>query len=347
MPSLVLLFGAFPIEAPRTHCIRAAFEGKGNQCVLCHTEAPGFFRKCLDLVRTYRLLKQDAHTVVVLFPGHHLMPLAWLLTCFPRRRLVFDAFISVHDTLVSDRRLVARWSPKALFLWIVDFVSCHLADEVILDTEAHRQFFVRAFHLKPERVRVIYLTARHDLFRPCPRTIKFRLPSPPQKGEKMDEGGKREIMETMDVFFFGSFIPLQGISVILHAAKMLASRTDIYFSLLGSGQTYGAMRKLAEELELPNVTFEPWMDLEKLPERICRADICLGIFGTSAKAARVIPHKVYEAVACGKPVITMRSPAILEKFQDGREVILCEAGNPEDLAKKILELTEKLFHLRP
>ena len=43
------------------------------------------------------------------------------------------------------------------------------------------------------------------------------------------------------------------------------------------------------------------MPLEDLHGEICAAGICLGIFGTSAKADRVVPFKVFECLAMGRP----------------------------------------------
>ena len=45
-----------------------------------------------------------------------------------------------------------------------------------------------------------------------------------------------------------------------------------------------------------------WVDYADLVSWISRADLCLGIFGTSEKAASVIPNKVYQVVAAGRPV---------------------------------------------
>jgi glycosyltransferase involved in cell wall biosynthesis len=96
------------------------------------------------------------------------------------------------------------------------------------------------------------------------------------------------------------------------------------------------MFKLAQDLFLKNVTFKDFVPLEELPNHINNADLCLGIFGTSDKAQRVIPHKILDYRACGKKVITERNPAILERFANDPDVILCEAGNAEDLAQKII-----------
>jgi glycosyltransferase involved in cell wall biosynthesis len=64
----------------------------------------------------------------------------------------------------------------------------------------------------------------------------------------------------------------------------------------------------------------------------------LGIFGRTEKAGRVVPHKVFQAMALGKPVITARTPAAEEFFSDGENVIFCPRGDPEGLAAAILRL---------
>ncbi len=47
------------------------------------------------------------------------------------------------------------------------------------------------------------------------------------------------------------------------------------------------------------VHWDDWIDYPQLHQRIAAADICLGIFGGSAKAASVIPNKVFQIVAMG------------------------------------------------
>jgi len=75
-----------------------------------------------------------------------------------------------------------------------------------------------------------------------------------------------------------------------------------------------------------------------VPKYIKKADICLGIFGDTQKTQRVIPNKVYEAIAMKKPVITADTPAVRELFTDRKNILFCKTADPEDLAEKILEL---------
>ncbi|OGJ57126.1 hypothetical protein A2635_01300 [Candidatus Peribacteria bacterium RIFCSPHIGHO2_01_FULL_51_9] len=307
----ILAFGYHDQTAPRYSNLCKECRAHGYEIVDCHTEAKGLWGKYRDLWKKRR----RGADILVMFPGQYLMPLGWLLTRLPRRKLVFDAFISLYDTLVDDRQKVSRWNPYAWFLFFVDWTACHLADEVLIDTEEHKKYFVKTFHLKPNKVRVVYLGTRDDLFYPNPsRCLE----------------GRHEIL------FYGTYLPLQGIEYIIDAAKILQDKNfPAHFTLIGSGQTYPALRERAETYRLKNITFEPRIPYEELPHRIRAADLCLGIFGTTAKARRVIPHKVYDAVGCGIPIITADTPAIREKFADGKEVILCKGGDAKDLAEKI------------
>ena len=253
------------------------------------------------------------------FPGHHIVWLAWLLTRFPRKHLVFDAFVSAHDTLVSDRKKIHPWNPAAWMVWLLDFIDCHLADEILIDTKTHKDFFSRTFRVHPANITVVYLEAPEE-FRPDPH-------------------GKHIARHTCEVLFYGSYIPLQGIDVILKAAAtMQHQKENVRFTLVGGGQTYAQMRMLAGEWKLTNVIFKPFVPLADIPQLIYDADICLGIFGTSDKAKRVIPHKVVECMACGATVITADTPAIREKYRDGENIHLVPPGDPHALAGKIVEI---------
>ena len=61
------------------------------------------------------------------------------------------------------------------------------------------------------------------------------------------------------------------------------------------------------------------------------ADLCLGVFGATPKAARVVPHKVYTALAAGRPVLTADTPAVRELLRPGEEVWTMPPGDPDAL----------------
>lgn len=319
------MFGFHDLQSPRHYTVRKYYESKGKTIVECHTSQKGFFPKCRDLVRQFRTKGKDCRTVVVTFPGHHLVWLAWALTRFPRKTLVFDAFVSAYDTLVSDRKKIHPWNPLAWCIWLMDYIDCHLADEILIDTKAHKEYFRRMFRLHPADITVTYLEAPEE----------FRL----------DPHHRRASGNTFEVLFYGSYIPLQGIDVILKAAATLQDQhKSIHFTLVGGGQTYAAMRLLATEWKLDNVTFKPFVPLQELPGIIHDANVALGIFGIGNKTQRVIPHKVIECMACGVPVITADTPAIHERYKDGEGMYLVPAGDAHALAGKIVELLTQNPH---
>ncbi len=116
------------------------------------------------------------------------------------------------------------------------------------------------------------------------------------------------------VLFVGKLIPLHGLPTILDAARLLP---QMPFRVVGSGQEEALLRDRP-----PNVEQVPWVDYEDLPAEYGRAGCALGIFGTSPKAGRVIPNKVFQALACGTPVITAATPATRELLSDGHDALL-------------------------
>jgi glycosyltransferase involved in cell wall biosynthesis len=122
----------------------------------------------------------------------------------------------------------------------------------------------------------------------------------------------------MKVLFYGQFIPLHGISTIVGAARILKN-APIEWTLIGRGQEAAKIRAMLESDPLPKVRWVEWVEYDKLRDWIAEADLCLGIFGASEKAASVIPNKVFQIVAAGRPLVTRDSPAI-------RELLLPKAG---------------------
>ena len=72
----------------------------------------------------------------------------------------------------------------------------------------------------------------------------------------------------------------------------------------------------------------------ELPARIGAADLCLGVFGIGDKTNRVIPNKVYQSLACDRPVITMAAQAYPE-LRSQNEVLWAAAGDPASIAKAL------------
>ena len=155
---------------------------------------------------------------------------------------------------------------------------------------------------------------------------------------KLDQNDDRSTL----VLHFGQMLPLHGLGTIL-AAAALAKDHDILWTLIGDGQDANLVHQALLTGDLPKVKWIGWLPRTELVRRIQESDICLGIFGESEKAARVIPNKVQEAIALGKPIVTLDSPGIRELMSpDMPGIKLIPAGDPRALYEGVLELREQL-----
>ncbi len=275
------------------------------------------------------LFKVDNYDIMVVgYIGHLDMPLAWLLTRLPRRPLVFSPLISLYDTLVDDRRAFSDGTLMSRLLRWLDRWTCAKADLVLLDTHAHIDYFSDTFNLPRDHFKRVFVSAPEPGAIPAPTG-----PKPPDD-------------RLFQVVFIGKFTPLHGLPYMVEAARRLRDEPDIVFHFIGSGQLSDEMRETVRRLALENVRLTEWIPYETIPQYLQGAGVCLGIFGTTDKASRVIPGKVFIALSVGKAVVTADSPAIRELLTDGDSVVLCERGNPAALAGAIRGLYEDRELLR-
>ncbi len=248
--------------------------------------------------RLLRRPKEQFDVLVVGYPGHFDLPAARLAA--RGRPIVFNPLVSLSDTFVADRRRFSPGSPAARLLRWLDRRAFRAADLVVADTQANADFMAELSGRPRGGFAVCLVGAEEALFRP---------PWSPA-GEFL---------------FVGKLIPLHGLETILAAAQLAP---ELEITVAGTGQFEHLLRERP-----PNVDWIPWIDYERLGGAYRSALCALGIFGTSDKAARVIPNKVFQALACGAPVLTADTPAARELLVDGESALLVPAGDPQALAE--------------
>jgi glycosyltransferase involved in cell wall biosynthesis len=128
------------------------------------------------------------------------------------------------------------------------------------------------------------------------------------------------------------------VQTIIQAARQLRDE-PIEWLLIGRGQDAARIRAMLDDVPLPRLQWLDWIDYEQLPATIHDADVCLGIFGMSDKAASVIPNKAFQALAAGRPVVSLDSPAMRELLGAPQDVArLVPAGDATALANVLRDL---------
>lgn len=274
-------------------------------------------RRLPALVR--RGARERFDLVMVGFPGHADVAAARLLARHRRVPVVFDALVSLYEAAVEDRGTAQAGSIRARRYLLEDRWACRLADLVLLDTDAHVSYFRNELRLSRCTFSRLWVGADDDLVAPS----------------------AAEDDEVFRVFFYGSFIPLHGVEHVVEAARLLEKDGQtVEVTLVGDGQTYREAHRLAEGAGLRCLHFLGRLPYPALLGVMARSHACLGIFGTTPKARRVIPNKVFDALAMAKPVITADTPALREALVPERHVLACPAGDSVALAGAIVRVKE-------
>jgi glycosyltransferase involved in cell wall biosynthesis len=241
--------------------------------------------------------------VIVGYMGHfdvHLARRIW-----PDTPIALDYMISGADT-ASDRGVGGGWIRQ--ILQRVDRAAVRASDMPIVDTDEN-------LTLIPEGDRsraTVALIGAPDVW--------FRRPEPRASNE-------------LSVVFFGLFTPLHGAETIGRAIGELGG-APIRFTMAGRGQDYDATRRHARQNS--NVSWIDWVEPEDLPNLVQTSDVCLGIFGTTPKALRVVPNKVYQGAASGCAIVT--SDTVPQRRVLSRGAIYVPPGSVEAIASTLLRL---------
>jgi L-malate glycosyltransferase len=134
-----------------------------------------------------------------------------------------------------------------------------------------------------------------------------------------------------------NFEPLYNVACTLRAFQIVqARRPDATLTLVGSGSQEGALRRLAQQLRLRQVTFTGRVAPDEIPRHYREADIYV-----QTPDLDNMPISVLEAFASGLPVVSSDAggvPALLTHEVHG---LLAPPRDPEAIAAQVLRLLEE------
>jgi len=303
----ICYFGIYDPNFGRNKVYISGLKENGHEIIECRDISPGIL-KFWRLWRKHRKMVYDV--MIVGYPGHIVVPFAKLISKGP---VIFDALATLYEGEVLSRGRYRRNPLMLLWIHVTDYLAVKSADLILVETNAQKDFFIKRFSLKQNKIVRVFTGADEKVY--------FR-----------DQSVLKQPQFT--VVFRGKFLPEAGVEYILEAAKILETQ-NVKFLIIGNGFLEKKIKAKIDELKL---LISQYLPSNELREKMLRCHVSLGQFGKHERLERTIPHKAFEALSLGLPYITGRAQGISELLTSGKDCLMVNCADGDDLADKILIL---------
>jgi glycosyltransferase involved in cell wall biosynthesis len=248
----------------------------------------GAITSAVDIVRVMRSGKFDA----VLLYGLPTVGIQALFAARSFRIPIFFRSIDILNRLVPFP--VLRLPTRILEAFIyrrVAAVSC---------VTPHLKDYVESYGVPPSRVEVLPSGVDTRLFSPGPRDQSLLA--------RWGIGSADPV-----VFFMGTIYSFSGLDrVIREFGQVLQNHPRARLLIAGVGEDQEKLERLSSETGLQDhVIFTGFQPYSVLPGLIRSSDLCINPFELNAITRDILPTKLFQYLACGKPVLMTELPGTL------------------------------------
>ena len=212
-------------------------------------------------------------------------------------------------------RVVRRWLACA---------ALRRCDRVVVLTEGLRELLVRRYRVPSERIVVLPSGTDTQLFVPRdPVACRREVELPP---------------DDLYVGFVGSFYRYQGLTCLLEAmAAIKATCPQARLLLVGDGEAAAELKEQARRLGLTDaITWTGRIPYKQVPAYIGAMTVCVAPF--RGDRGETSPVKLFDYLACARPVVASAIPTVEAVFTSGSGVQLVPPDHPGQLAEALLSL---------
>ena len=278
-----------------------------------------FFRAAFRLTTLH--ISNPYHLIQV-----HTMPDFMIFTALIPKMMGTKVLLDVHDLmpeLYESKFGYPATHPLIRLITWVERLSISFADSALAVHKPHLEALCH--HGNP-----------YEKF-----TILLNLPDPKMFDVKKYPTRERSNGK-FELIYHGMLARRNGLEIAIRAAALLRHEIDgLKLTIIGEGDDVPHLTELIDQLNLKDVVqlSDGMIPLEKLIPRILEANIGIVPIFYDDFTKYMLPVKLLEYVALGKPVICSRTPTI-EAYFDDAQVQFFSPGNTDDLAEKIRELAQ-------
>lgn len=138
--------------------------------------------------------------------------------------------------------------------------------------------------------------------------------------------------------FAGTVGLAQGLEAVLDAAERLRGRRDICIEVFGGGARFEALAGEARARGLENVRFARGVAHREMPRLLARGDVLLLTLHPHPLFQRVVPSKLSECLAMGRPVVAAAAGEVAALLEEAGAGVAVAPGDGVALARVLEEL---------
>lgn len=199
------------------------------------------------------------------------------------------------------------------------------SSELIVVTQGIKDEIIKMYDIPANKVSVVNNGVDTNKFRPMD-----------------DVSGLRKELGLEDkqiVAFIGIFVEWQGLEQLIESApSVIDTRPDTVFLLVGDGPLKDKLVSKAEETgRNQHFLFTGFVPYEKVPSFINMSDVC--VVPKKPLKSGYSPLKLYEYMACGKPIIATRTGGF-EILENAHAGILIDPRDSSEFSTAILRLLQ-------
>jgi glycosyltransferase involved in cell wall biosynthesis len=142
------------------------------------------------------------------------------------------------------------------------------------------------------------------------------------------------------VTYIGTLGMAHRLETLLEAAHLLRDDASVEFRIVGEGARREALEARAKELRLTNVTFAGERPRGEVPRWIAESDACAVLLRQNEVFLTVVPSKMLEIMAAGRPIILGVEGEALALLERARAGIGIAPESAEQLAAAIRRLRD-------
>jgi len=246
-----------------------------------------------------------------------------MIALFPRLIFKKKLVLEINGIANEEQRLKSHSYSNRILVFLIqkaEKMATRYSDRIVSVTRPIVSYLLSNFYCQPNKVEVIGNGVDTKRFQPIDDDTLL--------GQWKERLGIAK--EEMVIAFVGNLARWQGVGILIESAIRLLSRGEkVKILIVGDGPIKkDLMRRVSDSGLEKEIIFTGMMGYEDIPFLINLGDICVAPFILRRnEKTGVSPLKVFEYMACGKPVVASRVDGLEFIEEEGTGLLI----EPEDV----------------